>query len=360
MTQTLDSGFYRMLDANADRAAEGLRVTGDIARFVLEDQNLAESLRSVRAEHWKILSRIPGVQEKGLQSRDSIGDIGRNYATPAHQDLYALAQSNLHRVQESFRVLEESLRSIAPNCVSYYTQLRYRCYDIEPDFLQKLQQWSMQKKLDFGLYVVLGSEFSCGRDFGEVAEKAIAGGTGAIQLRDKCMEKRELLSWAYRLRKLTRERNVTFIINDHIDIALAVDADGVHLGQNDFPIPEARSILGPHKIIGASTHSLEQAQRAVAEGASYFNIGPIFATGTKKTSVAPVGPDLITLITNVIQHPFTVMGGIKLHNVDEVLKRGARRIAVVTAVVGEPDITAAARAFTDKINRSVHSDTETN
>lgn len=345
----LDSGLYRMIDANADRAAEALRVTGDIARFVLNDESHASTLRNIRIKLWSILSNVPSLQQKGLENRNSIGDVGRAFSAEKHQDLLQLTRSNIHRAQESLRVLEELMRVTAPGLSQCFTQLRYRCYDLEPPLLASLQQWSVQKKLDFGLYVVLGREFSHGRDFYEVAEKAIAGGAGAIQLRDKDLPKREFLQWAYRLRQLTHQHYVTFIINDQIDVALAVEADGVHLGQDDFPIPEARCLLGPHAIIGSSTHNIDEARRAVDEGATYINIGPIFTTQTKKGVSAAIGPELITEITSILQHPFTVMGGIKLHNVDEVLRRGARRVAVVTAVVGEEDITTAARAFSERI-----------
>ncbi len=346
-----DSGLLRMLDANADRCAEALRVVGDIARFVLDDPESAQAWRTIRSELWKALSAVPRLQMKALQCRDSIGDVGRTFETQHHRDLLEQARVNIHRAQESLRVLEETMRGIDTTAVSTFTSLRYCCYDLEPPLIAKLSQWAHSKKLDFGLYVVLGDAFSRGRDFFEVAQKAIAGGAGAIQLRDKEMSKRELLNWAYRLRELTREHGVTFIINDHIDIALSVDADGVHLGQDDFPIPEARRITGPDFILGASTHSVEQARRAVQEGASYFNIGPIFSTQTKQGGIAPVGPDLITEIMSEVTHPFTVMGGIKIDNVEEVLQRGARRIAVVTAVIAADDITAAAQAFTNKINQ---------
>lgn len=338
-----------MIDANADRAAEALRVVGDIARFVLDDDTLAHDWRTIRGQLWKIIASVPNVQRRSVESRDSVGDVGRSFAAKPHTNLIDLTRSNIHRAQESFRVLEESFRSIDANACAQLSKLRYRCYDLEPPTFAKLDRWELCKKLDFNLYVVLGREFSQGRDFDEVAIKAIEGGAGCIQLRDKATSKRELLVWAYRLREITKDRGVTFILNDHLDIALAVEADGVHLGQDDFPIPEARRIAGPHFIIGASTHSEQEARCAAAEGASYINIGPLFPTQTKKGVVAPVGPDLITQVTSVVKIPFTVMGGIKLDNVEEALKRGATRIAVVTAVVGADDITAAAQAFTDKI-----------
>ncbi|MBI1387708.1 MAG: thiamine phosphate synthase [bacterium] len=352
MTDNLknDQGFYRLIDANADRLGEALRVVGEIVRFVLNDEPISEEVRSIRNDFWCLYKYIPGLQSKGLQSRDSIGDVGKQFPSTPYSDLHALVLSNLHRAEESLRTLEEAFRIFDSVISSSLTSLRYRCYNIEPQIVSSLESYSSIRKLDFGLYVVLGEEFSNGRDYLEVAEQAIRGGAGAIQMRDKKMSKQDFLKISLKLRALTKENKVTFIINDHIDVAMAVGADGVHLGQGDFPIKHARHVMGPNFIIGASTHNLEQARQAVADGASYFNIGPIYATQTKTTSCDPVGPEMITEITSEINHPFTVMGGIKLHNVDELLKRGARRIAVVTAVTAQDDIAAAARAFTEKID----------
>lgn len=346
----MDSGYYRLIDANADRAAEGLRVIGDVTRFFLDNAKIAGEWRALRGELWRILESVPGLIRRGLEHRNSIGDVGRDAACGRHEDIYHLARVNIHRAQESLRVLEETVRGIDLTLVSSLSKLRYRCYDLEPLTLTALDQWQISHKLDFSLYVVLGQEFSAGRDFLEVSEKAIAGGAGAIQLRAKDMPKRDMLHWAYCLRELTKDKGVTFIVNDHIDIALAAGADGIHLGQEDFPVKEARQICGPSFIIGASTHSVSEARQAVDDGASYINIGPIFKTGTKKNVIDPVGSAMIQEITSAVNIPFTVMGGIKIDIVDEVLKAGARRIAVVTAVVGAEDITSAARAFVDKIN----------
>lgn len=349
MNLSTDSGLYRLIDANADRAAEALRVVGDMTRFILDDAAFAERWRSIRGDFWRTYASIPGLQRKGWSNRDSVSDVGRSFAAAKHQDVHAMALSNIHRAQESFRVLEEAIRAVEPASASDMAALRYRCYDLEPPTLAALERWAHGRKLDFQLYVVLGAEFSKGRDFVDVTEKAIEGGAGCIQLRDKSLGKRDLLDWAYRLREITRKRGVTFILNDHLDIALAVGADGVHLGQGDLPIPEARRVAGPSFVIGASTHSVDQAKRAVDEGASYINIGPIFATGTKKTSVDPVSPDMITHVMRAVEHPYTVMGGINIENIDQVLKRGASRIAVVTAVVAADDIASAARALSERI-----------
>lgn len=349
MIHPQDAGLYRLIDANADRAAEALRVVCDVVRFVLNDAESASEWRTIRSDLWSLYAQAPHLQSQGLQSRDTPQDVGQSFKTASHQDVFSMVRSNIHRAQESFRTLEEAFRSLHPALASSFSALRYRCYTLEPPTLDALAAWSHQRKLDFHLYVVLGQEFSRGRDFIEVAEKAMQGGADCIQLRDKSMPKRELLDWAYRMREKTREYGATFIMNDHLDIALAVEADGIHLGQDDFPVPEARRIAGPHFIIGASTHSVDQARKAVDEGASYINIGPIFATNTKSTSVEPVTPELISDVTAEVKHPFTVMGGIKLSNVDQVLERGARRIAVVTAVVSADDITAAARQLSERI-----------
>jgi thiamine-phosphate pyrophosphorylase len=204
-------------------------------------------------------------------------------------------------------------------------------------------------KLDFDLYVVTGRAQSKGRDFVEVVKSALEGGVGCIQFREKGLPPRDLLPIARDLLALCREHGATFIINDHIDVALAIEADGVHLGQGDFPLPEARRIIGDEMILGASTHSVEQARQAEAEGADLINIGPVFATKTKDTPVQPVGVELITQVKEAISVPQTCMGGINADNVDQVIAAGAQRVAVVSAVVGATDITAAAADLLQRI-----------
>ena len=346
----------RLLDANLNRAAEGLRTLGEVARFVLSDPILSENARNIRRRIHEVLAELPALQNRLISERDSETDVGREFTAGRHQSLVDLCRANARRTEESLRVLEETWRTIRPEVAPILADLRYRTYTLEKNLVEKLVPWDIAKKLDFSLYVVLGREQSRGRDFLEVTRAAIAGGAGAIQLRDKELGKRDLLEWAKRLREITAEAGVTFLINDHPDVALASGADGVHLGQDDFPIPQARDILGPSMIIGASTHSLEQAQRAEQEGASYVNVGPIFPTATKKGGHPPVGPELIRTVLDRVSIPVTTMGGINLDNVDQVLAQGVRRIAVVSAVVGAPDIQAAARALFDRLKAADHSD----
>lgn len=203
---------------------------------------------------------------------------------------------------------------------------------------------------DFRLYVITGEEYHPGRDLLEVMEEAIRGGADIVQLRDKRGTKREVLHKARALRELTRRYGVTFIVNDHVDIALACDADGVHLGQDDLPLPEARRILGDDRIIGVSTHAIEEARRAEAEGADYIGVGPVFPTKTKENA-APVTTAYVRQVAAEIRIPFVAIGGITLDNVGQVLEAGARRICAVSAIVGSADVRGTCEAFRRMIDR---------
>lgn len=198
------------------------------------------------------------------------------------------------------------------------------------------------------IYPVTCEELSQGRSNLEVLEAVIQGGARIIQLREKEYRKKDLYHLALKFREMTAKAGVLLIINDHVDIALAVDADGVHLGQEDLPIQEAKK-LAPELLIGASTHSLEDALQAQKHGADYVNIGPIFPTRTKEGVERVLGPDAIARITPHVKVPFTVMGGINEANIDQVLAQGARRVAMVTAITRAADIAAKVRSLREKI-----------
>lgn len=174
-----------------------------------------------------------------------------------------------------------------------------------------------------------------------------------IQLRDKSAGPCHLLPQAREIGKLCRARSVPFIVNDRLDLALAADADGVHLGQDDLPARAARSILGAKRILGVSTHSVEQAIQAAEEGADYLGIGPIFATPTKATGYKPLGCGVIRELCARINLPLIAIGGISLGNVSEVIRAGAAGVAVISAVIGADDIASAARGFLAAIDESL-------
>ncbi len=198
------------------------------------------------------------------------------------------------------------------------------------------------------IYPVTCERLSNGRSDVEVLQGVIAGGAKIIQLREKGFSERDFYRLAEKFRELTASAGMLLIINDRVDVALAVGADGVHLGQDDFPVPAARKI-GPELLIGASSHDLEEALRAQEEGADYVNIGPIFPTETKSGIEHFLGPEAISRIAPRLKIPFSVMGGIKRSNIAEVLSAGARKIAVVTAITQAPDIAEAVRSLRAEI-----------
>jgi thiamine-phosphate pyrophosphorylase len=198
------------------------------------------------------------------------------------------------------------------------------------------------EKID--IYPVTCERLSSGRSDLEVLEALIEGGARIVQLREKELSQRDFFRLAETFRKRTAHAGMLLIINDRVDVAVAVGADGVHLGQDDFPVRAARSIA-PDLLIGVSSHNAEEALRAREEGADYVNIGPIFPTGTKDGLQHFLGPEAISKMAPLLRIPFTVMGGIKETNIRQVLEAGAGKIAVVTALTQAPDIARAVASF---------------
>lgn len=198
------------------------------------------------------------------------------------------------------------------------------------------------------LYVVITEAFCAGRSRLDVLDAVLEAGVTLIQFREKELGDDELIGIGRKFRQKTDAFGALLIVNNRVDIALAIGADGVHLGQSDMPVAVARRIA-PELILGASTHTLEQAREAENDGASYYNIGPIYPTRTKELPMDVLGVNAISAIAPHIQIPFTCMGGIKLHNLDDLLTRGARHPAVVTAVTAAEDVVQAAKDLRDQI-----------
>ena len=198
------------------------------------------------------------------------------------------------------------------------------------------------------LYVITDRALSKGRSITEVVAKAIAGGAGIIQLRDKESTSKKLIQDGFSLRELTKEKNVIFIINDRVDVALAVNADGVHLGQDDFPVNLARKIIGEDKIIGVSVGSVEEAIQAVKDSTDYVSIGSIFPTQTKPDAGDAVGTRIITEIKKHVSVPLVAIGGITADNIAQVATAGADCAAVISAVIGADDVKVAAQRLIKK------------
>ena len=199
------------------------------------------------------------------------------------------------------------------------------------------------------LYVITESAISKGRSNEFVVKEAIKGGAKIIQLREKGWDKSKVKEEAVKLLKICKKNNVLFIVNDYVDIASEIGADGVHLGQSDMPIKEAREIsnkANKRLIIGLSTHSAEQAVKADKEDVDYITIGPIFNTRAKDYTV---GTAIIKEIKNKINKPLIAIGGINKNNIDEVLRQGVKSVAVISAVVSADDVKEAASELVGKI-----------
>lgn len=200
------------------------------------------------------------------------------------------------------------------------------------------------------IYALTDSRLSLGRPLETVVSALLAAGVRIIQYREKKMKGGEMLEQCRLMRRLTREAGACFIVDDHIDLAILAEADGVHIGQEDIPLPDVRALVGDRMCIGLSTHNPDQAREAVRLGADYLGVGPIFATQTKEDVTAPVGYAYLDWVAANIRTPFVAIGGIKEHNIREVARHGARCCALVSELVGAEDIAGKVAA----VRRAMH------
>lgn len=192
--------------------------------------------------------------------------------------------------------------------------------------------------LDTDIYCLTAEKFSLGRSNVDVVRAMLDAGVKLVQYREKEKKTGVMYEECLAIRRMTREAGAAFIVNDNIDLAMMVGADGVHIGQEDYPVPVVRELVGEKMAIGLSTHAPEEARKAVADGADYIGVGPIFRTFTKEDVVDPVGFDYLDYVVKNLDIPFVAIGGIKEHNIGEVTRRGARCVALVTEIVGADDI----------------------
>lgn len=218
-----------------------------------------------------------------------------------------------------------------------------------------LSRASLQRTLapSLLLHVLTDHQWSRGRDILTVAAAALDGGATVIQLRHKTASIRVLLEEGLALRALTRERGALLIVNDRIDVALAVEADGAHVGQEDMPVAFARHLLGPQRILGVSAATFEEAQEASAKGADYLGIGPIFPSIGKVDAGPATGVHLLTELANHFPIPLVAIGGITTENAAQVMRAGASGVAVITAVVAADDIAIASRQLRQALEGSM-------
>lgn len=334
--------IYRILDVNFNRAREALRVAEDCGRFALNDPAIAATAKNLRSELKEVLDGLPA--DIMVVARNTPGDTGMELASPTESKREGIADVAIaacKRLTESLRTIEEYCKAIAPECTLNIERMRYNAYTLEQRLIGRLGV--AERLAAVKLYVLISSNL-CAGSVCSHARAALAGGADAIQLREKDVKDDIFLALAAELRELTDEMDKLLIVNDRPDIAAIIGADGVHLGQNDLPIGEARRLLRPGAIVGRSSHSLAQALAAVNEGADYVSVGPIFDTDTKDAGPA-VGLDLLRQLADEVPVPVVPIGGITSENIGQVLAAGADRVAVCSAVFGVDDPRAAARAL---------------
>lgn len=324
----------RILDAAANRAREALRVLEDFARFTLDDSFLTRAFKEIRHALAEALDQFPA--QNMLHARDTLADVGAAISTVRESErdsIESVVVANAKRLQESLRSLEEYGKLYGSDLGRTFEQLRYRAYTLEKALLVGSQ--ARTRLADARLYVLVTERLCRASLLGTVSE-ALAGGAQIIQLREKEMSDRRLLETARAVRELTRKAGALFIVNDRPDIALLSDADGVHLGQDDMSLRDARRVLGPCVLIGISTHNLEQVRRAVLEGAGYIGVGPTFPSQTKEFSEF-ANLAFVRQATAETNLPAFILGGITPQNLPQVLAAGGKRIAVSHAICSAPD-----------------------
>ncbi len=356
-TESNQTDMLRTLDAAANRAREGLRVVEDFVRFSLDDAHLSRLLKEMRHE---LTERLSDLDRFGLvAARDTLKDVGTSIKTPREQTRLLpidVVVANCRRVEEALRTLEEFSKLLLgntadaavgeestnspharprlgdPRLPAHLEQLRYRLYTIEKALTTTLT--SRERLVGCNLYLLV-TESLCHHGSGPAIRQALEAGVCIIQLREKELSDRQLLEAARRVRAWTREADALFIVNDRPDLAVLSEADGVHVGQDELSVREARRIVGPHRLIGVSTHTIKQARQAVLDGADYLGVGPCFATSTKAFDQL-AGLEFVRQVAVEITLPWFAIGGISSANIAAVRAAGASRIAVSGVICSSP------------------------
>jgi thiamine-phosphate pyrophosphorylase len=339
---------YRIIDANFNRAREALRVIEDFCRFSLNSALLTTCAKQLRHELSAAIGKLDTAQL--IAARDTIGDVGVGKTVDnqlQRSDLRDCFTAGCKRLTESLRTLAEMTQTLNPEVAQTIEKLRFSAYTLEKDIV--LFSDTAEKFKPVRLYVIISSSLPADVFF--LTGRCLAGGADCIQLRAKGIDDDRLFALALEFAKICKDAGVLSIINDRVDIAVAAGADGVHLGQNDLPVDQARKLQLAPLIIGKSTHSIQQLHAACEELPTYVSLGPVFSTGTKPTA-KPVGLDYVKQATEILGRTgigHVAIGGITLDNVGDVLNAGAKAIAVCSAVTEADDPTSACKALKEKI-----------
>jgi len=345
----MERAVYRIIDANFNRGREAIRVIEDFCRFALNSASLTERAKQLRHELSAAIDKLDA--GRLIAGRDTLGDVGVGKTVDKQlqrTDLRSSFTAGCKRLTEALRTLTEVTQTIDSGVASTIEKLRYDAYTLEKDIILFSEPSEKFKRVR--LYVIITSSLPA--DVISLTHKCAAGGVDCIQLRAKDTNDDKLFALAVEFVQICKAAGVLSIINDRADIAVAAGADGLHLGQNDLPVEQARKLQLTPLIIGKSTHSLEQLRVTCEQCPAYVSLGPVFATKTKPTA-EPVGLDYVKRGTEKLADTgigHVAIGGITLDNIEEVLEAGAGTIAVCAAVTEAADPTAVCRALKQKIS----------
>jgi thiamine-phosphate pyrophosphorylase len=344
----MERAVYRIIDANFNRGREALRVIEEFCRFALNSASLTARAKQLRHELSAAVAQLDGA--KLIASRDTAGDVGRGSKVDKQmlrQDLNDCFTAACKRLTEALRSLAEMTQIVQPSVAENIEKLRFEAYRLEKDIV--IFSRTRKKFEGVRLYVIITSDLPA--DILSLARSCLTGGADCIQLRSKGLTDEALMAVASEFVKICSQGGALSIINDRVDVAVAAGADGVHLGQNDLPIAEARKLQSRPLIIGKSTHCLEHLKTACEQGPAYVSLGPVFTTQTKPNAEA-VGLGYIGQAKEVLADSgiaSVAIGGIGVDNVEEVLKAGAQVIAVCSAVTQARNPAVACRELKEKI-----------
>lgn len=345
----MERAVYRIIDANFNRAREAIRVIEEFCRFALNSVQLTERAKQIRHEISKAISKLDAVLL--ISSRDTLDDVGIGRTVDnqfVRGELLDCFTAGCKRLTEALRALAEMTQTLDRSVAEALEKLRYSAYTLEKDIVTYADTIERFKRVK--LYIIITSNLPT--EVISLTYKCVDGGADCIQLRVKAVEDDVLFALAVEFVRICKDAGVLSIINDRIDVAVASGADGVHLGQNDLPVEQARKLQFAPLITGKSTHSPMQLRAACQERPTYAALGPVFATTTKPAAPA-VGLDYVRQAKEILEGTGignVTIGGITLDNVEEVLKAGADAIAVCAAVTKAADPEKACRAFKEKIN----------
>ncbi len=330
LTQQKDLRIFQIIDANLDRAREGLRVLEDWARFGLGKEDFVIKIKNYRhllgKNHLEIYKLSRNHIEDKCKGLPHVEQFKR-------KDPAKIISSNSARIQEALRVIEEFSRDHNNKLSKIASEIRYEIYTMEIELLN----FNTRKRSELifsqnNLYSITAHR----ENLLEIVEKILLGGVKIIQYRFKEGNDKEHLKKAIEIKNLCEKYNSLFIVNDRVDIALASNADGIHLGQNDIDLITARKLLGNSKIIGVTANNSTDINSAIKDGCDYIGLGPVFKTSTKKDK-EPLGIKKIKALTKDIKIPWFAIGGINKENISSLKKQGINKVAVISGLFNSED-----------------------